>query len=107
MAIRKLTTRRAEVSDELLQALKEEMERPEGVSPPPSAPIIYLEVSDGPDNYTHWYVIWDRFAEVDEEERSRLIMRAVEGTRRREEALRVTIAMGVTSDEPKAMGLAG
>ena len=94
-----------EVEAELLEGLRAELARPETALQPPDAPTLYLEESGTPDNYTHWYAVWDRFEGIDEEERSRLILAAVRAERGVAEALRVTIAMGLTPEEAVAVGL--
>jgi len=105
MAVKKLTRPTSSDFAEFLEALEVELRRDEQASAPPGAPTFLMEESDTPDNYTHWYVVWDRFGEVDNEERSRLILTAVRDVLGKTEALRVTIAMGFTPDEAREMEL--
>lgn len=72
---------------------------------PPEAPIIFEEESGTPDNYTHWYVVWDRFAGVDREVRSRVVLNALREVFGKQEALRAVEAMGLTSEEAEGFGL--
>ncbi len=107
MAVRKLTPTSIDSREEvaLRAAIAAEITRPDDTPPPADAPVIFREDSDDTYNYTHWYAVWDRFREVDPEVRSRVLLRAVEDALGREEALRVTIAMGLTRTEADAMGL--
>jgi hypothetical protein len=69
-------------------------------------PLI-LEERDAPDHYTHAYVIWDDWSHLDKLVRSELVLEAFERRYGQAEALRVTVAMGLTSAEAKALGLHG
>ena len=90
---------------ELLDGLVAELQRDEDQSRPPNAPTIYMEESGAPDNYTHWYAVWHDFEDVDNQERSRLLLEAVRTVQGLEEALRVTVAMGLTPEEAESLGL--
>jgi hypothetical protein len=107
MAIKKLTkgTLDPHIEEQLSAGLVAELQRDEKLPQPPNAPTIYMEESGTPDNYTHWYVVWSAFENVDDEERSRLLLSAVREVFGVEEALRVTVAMGLTPEEAKGMGL--
>lgn len=107
MAITKLRscTIAAELEAELRRGLIVELQRPEDTDQPPDAPTIYLEESGTPDNYTHWYAVWDRFEEIDGEDRSRILFEAIREVFGKQEALRVTVAMGLTPGEASAMDL--
>ena len=52
---------------------------------------------------THVYVIWDDWADLPQQERSEIIMDAFESTHSPEEALDVTVAMGLTPEEADRM----
>lgn len=107
MAVRKLDSS-ASINGqeaELRRGIVEEMRRDEGTEAPTGSPIIYLEESGLPDNYTHWYAVWDRFAGVDDEARSRIVLDAVREVFGQKEALRVAVAMGLTPAEALGMGL--
>ncbi len=105
MAIRTLVRRELDNFDELLAVFEEELRREESAPASDGAPIFFCEESGTPDNYTHWYVVWDGFEGVDGEERSRLIVAAVRNVMGKAEALRVTIALGLTMDEARDMEL--
>jgi hypothetical protein len=53
----------------------------------------------------HYFVVWDRFDALDQETRSRIVLRAVEDFSFHE-ALNTTIAMGFTRKEAKELELA-
>ena len=53
----------------------------------------------------HLYVIWNVWQELDELERSEIIMEAYRATHEDADAMRVTLAMGLTAGEAKKMGL--
>lgn len=105
MAITKLTTKTNLAPDQeqkLVTGLLAELRRDAGKVPqPPNAPTIYMEESGTPDNYTHWYAVWADFQDVDNQERSRLLLTAVREALGIAEALRVTVAMGLTPEEAK------
>jgi len=109
MAIRTLRRTRLDSRREtrLRKGIVAEMERPDDTSASAAGPVIYQEESRAPEHYTHWYVIWDQFDGVDGEDRSRVIMDAVEQVFGRAAALRVTTAMGLTPDDPVAQDIAG
>jgi hypothetical protein len=108
MAIRTLTSSRLNPRREatLRKALVAEMERKNDVPAPTGAPVIYREESGTPERYTHWYVVWEKFKGIHNEDRSGIILDAVETAFGREEALKVTTAMGLVPDEPLALDLA-
>jgi hypothetical protein len=104
MAIRELGQKQSVASAEMIDAIASELARDDTQLAPEGAPVIYREQSGMPENYTHWYVVWDQFAHVDNEERSRLILAAVREFCGELEALKVTIAMGLTLDEAEELG---
>jgi len=104
MAIRELV-QKSVAGTELVHAIKSELKRDGDEPADDGAPVIYREQSGMPENYTHWYVVWDQFAHVDNEERSRLILTAVREVLGDREALKTTIAMGLTPDEAAELGL--
>jgi hypothetical protein len=105
MAIRTLTRRELDRFDEALALFEEELRREETAPAHEGAPVFFREDSGLPGNYTHWYVAWDGFDGVDGEERSRLILAAIRNVLGKAEALRVTIAMGLTVAEARDMEL--
>ena len=109
MAIRKLTGMRLDARHEarLRKGILAEMKRPDDTPPPAGGPVIYREESGTPERYTRWYVVWRQFEGVDAEDRSRVILDAVEQVFGRADALRVSIAMGLTPEDPVAQDIAG
>ncbi|MDQ2730731.1 MAG: hypothetical protein M3Y56_03650, partial [Armatimonadota bacterium] len=64
-------------------------------------PIIVEE--SGPNSPVHLYVIWSDWAELNQQERSEIIMEAFEDVNGLENVLNVTVAMGLTPVEAKRM----
>ena len=102
MAIR-IMNRQPELRGDLLNPIEEELNN--GGETPDGAPIIHKEERVSAERYTDWDVVWDKFQGVDDEERSRLILTAVENVFGKEEALRITIAMGLTPTEAENIGI--
>jgi len=75
-----------------------------GSGDPRYVPVILLEWTKGGSPSLHVFVVWDdqQWTEIDRAERSEVIMDAMEKARP-DEALKVTIAMGLTSDEAKRL----
>ncbi|HTE18710.1 MAG TPA: hypothetical protein VK689_10065 [Armatimonadota bacterium] len=67
-------------------------------------PII-IEEPSGPYQMTRLYVIWQDWAELSQQERSEIIMDAFEELRSQEDVLKVSVAMGLTHEEAKRMGI--
>ena len=91
-----------DLAKELVAEIVTEIRRPNRSSRPVGAPVIIQEESGGVPRYSHWYVIWDRFADIDTEARSRVIMDAVEERFGKNEVLRTSQVMGLTPEEPLA-----
>ncbi len=106
MAIRKLGPSNAPdaVIEKLKNAIKDEIRRPENQASPPGAPKVFKEESGFPPYY-HYYVIWDGFDGIDPEDRSKAIYQAIKEECGQEEALKTTVAMGLTRQEAPAVGL--
>jgi hypothetical protein len=105
MAIKTLTRRELGNFDAVLALFEDELRREEASPAPEGAPVFFREESGTPENYTHWYVAWDGFEDIEGEERSRLILAAVRNVLGKAEALQVTIAMGLTLREARDMDL--
>jgi len=88
---------------ELKEAIKAEIRRPENAKAPKGAPKVIAEEGGGPGNYVHYYVIWDGFEGLDMEARSRIVFQALKEEAGQAEALRTTIAMGLTREEAEEM----
>lgn len=91
-----------DLAQELAAEIVAEMRRPKSAPHPTGAPVVIREHSGGVPRYSHWFVIWDRFADIDTEARSRVIMDAVEERFGKNEVLRTSQVMGLTPDEPLA-----
>ncbi|MBC7805941.1 MAG: hypothetical protein H7145_07300 [Akkermansiaceae bacterium] len=53
----------------------------------------------------HLYVIWNEWVDLPQQERSEVIMDAYEATHDSADVVRVTLAMGLTENEARKMGL--
>lgn len=67
-------------------------------------PAIFIDRGRPPEP-TKVYVLWSKWADMDRIERSEIIMEAAEKVLPRDEILDIAIAMGLTRDEARRMGL--
>ncbi|MDM8006497.1 MAG: hypothetical protein QUV05_10170 [Phycisphaerae bacterium] len=88
-----------ELVKDLVRVLHEN--QPKG--PPDDPQIIIKEIRHT--NSIHVTVIWDRWADIDAEERGRLILDAIAKELGEAEMLRVSMALGVTKAEADRLGL--
>ncbi len=65
-------------------------------------PIILTE-GGGQYQPVHVYVVWDKWRDLTQTERSEVIMDAMEEVRGLEEASKTTVAMGLTAEEADRM----
>lgn len=84
----------AELRDELKAELQTPKENGE--------PLIMIERHP---STTHLFVVWSRFEGLDQIVRSRLILDAYESVKGENEALKVTVSMGLTPAEASRMGI--
>lgn len=85
----------------LVDRLVEEWRRPaEGAG----RPEIYIERRGG-FRPVHLYVVWDEWGSLGQRERSEAILEAFERARGRDEALEVSVAMGLTQQESQRLGI--
>lgn len=87
----------AQLEDELLQ----EWRHPDDSHEEP----VIIEENGQPDRPVRLYVIWNAWGALSQIERSELIMDVYEKLRGEPEALRVTVAMGLTPDEAERLGI--
>jgi hypothetical protein len=87
---------------ELLDELIAEWRKP---SDDDSKPIIIEDGIDHKHRPIHLYVIWEKWTPLNQRERSEIITDAFEAVKEKELAVRVTVAMGLTADEAKRMGI--
>lgn len=92
--------RQAEDVDALQQRLAEEFQHPADEYSPP---FINIE---RPGNRTHLLVVWDDWQNLNQQDRSSLIMRAYEAAEGTEAANEVSVAMGLTEAEAVRLGFA-
>ena len=88
---------------ELVRAIADELRRGRPETPP-GCPLIVIEEQPYTDT-THVTVVWDRWAGIDLEDRGRVIVEAFRQARGEDEAGRISIAMGVTPDEARKLGI--
>lgn len=67
---------------------------------------IVIEEDAGFKDYLHVYVIWPKFRSLDEMERSRIVLDAIDKAYGKERMLRVSVAMGLTMPEAKELEIA-
>jgi hypothetical protein len=67
-------------------------------------PIVLLDRS-APGGARHVFVVWDRWNGLEQLQRSEAIMDAAEEVLGKDEALRVTVAMGLTKEEAKRLNI--
>lgn len=87
--------------DRLRRDLIQEWRQPREDAPEP----IILEEGGAQNRPTHLYVIWSEWAELNQQERSEIIMDAYEEVRGKDASLRVSVAMGLTSKEAERMNI--
>lgn len=94
---------RTRQSEELLRQLVSEWTSPSEEDDPQTPLILIRRQSDA--NALHIYVVWDSWCDLEQVERSEIIMDACEQHLGKEEILRVTVAMGLTREEANRMGI--
>ena len=89
-------------SDDLRSRLIREWLHPqEGAS----EPIIIEETAQYYDDLLHFYVIWAEWSQMPQRDRSEVILRAYEDSHPNGNGKRVSIAMGLTAEEARHMGI--
>jgi hypothetical protein len=88
---------------QLVDELYAEWTRP---SPDAVEPVI-LEEAGRNKKLVHLYVIWSKWAHIDRIERSEIIIEAAEKKLPQNEWLEISIAMGLTPEEARQMGISG
>lgn len=84
---------------DLRKILEEEFEHPKESGEPE---IIIERPARGT---THLYVIWARWADLEQVVRSRIILDAFQTAKGDEEMFQVTVSMGLTPEEAKRIGI--
>ena len=87
--------------EKLVDELYDEWQNP---NPLAQEPLI-LEERDRNGHLVHVYVVWSKWAQLDGIDRSEIIMDAAEKKLSPPDLLEITIAMGLTQDEGKRMGI--
>jgi hypothetical protein len=72
---------------------------------PKAQPIIVGEPPE-PAPITRLFVIWDEWAALSQQDRSEIIMDAYVRAKGQAEAVRISVAMGLTAAEAARMGIA-
>ncbi len=68
-------------------------------------PVLIEAVGERMSGSKHLYIIWDKWASLDQRERSEVIMDAYVATHAPQQVLNVTVAMGLTVAEAGRMGI--
>lgn len=105
MPIRKTTSPNASnlesAHPELYKQLKQEWANPQNKAKQP----LIIEEAKTSDQPIHLYVVWDKWADLDQETRSEIIISVYENVKGTEASLMVTVAMGLTTAEAKRMNI--
>ena len=93
-----------ETHRDLVRELAQEidLDQPEG---PSGAPTIIEEAVRG-SPHIHVTVIWDRWAPIPADDRGRVILDAYTQARGEQEMLKISVALGVTVEESRRLGIA-
>ena len=98
---RGLSKIRSLAAPDLEDRLVRELEHPSDEGQP-----LVVEEPPEPFPVSRLVVIWDDWAELGQQDRSEIILRAYERVHGQEATLRITVAMGLTSPEAQRMGIA-
>jgi hypothetical protein len=88
---------------ELEERLVNELTTP---SQDPHAPPVIIAEPPGNGPITRLFVIWDDWAPLSQQDRSEIIMDAYARAKGQADALRISVAMGLTAAEATRMGIA-
>ena len=89
-------------SDEMrLRLIQEWLHPQEGAS----EPIIIEETAQYYDDLLHFYVIWAEWSQMPQRDRSEIILRAYKDSHSNGNGKKVSIAMGLTAEEARRMGI--
>jgi hypothetical protein len=99
MPVRPLTRTDAPDEEGLKKALLDEMQHPNKSGEPD------VIIDDRAGGGVHLFVVWGRWMGLEQIVRSRLILDAYEEWKGEQEALRVTVSMGLLPEDAKAMGI--
>jgi len=94
-----LTRTQGPTEEDLKNELLRELRTPQAVGEPDI--IIQGAAPAG----VHLFVVWRRWAGLDQVVRSRIILDAYEEWRGEQEALQVTVSMGLLPEEARSMGI--
>lgn len=98
------TALHTELLNRLIQELKQ---TPLAEAPDSPVEPVVVEEQVPHSDVLHVYVRWERWREIeDDSERSAIILDAYEAARGKDVVDRIGVAMGVTRDEARRMGLA-
>jgi len=102
MPVRELRRRQpTPAAAELTRLIVQEWQHP---TEKPDQPIVLLDRS-APGGARHVFVVWDRWGNLEQLQRSEAIMDAAEAVLGKEESLKVTVAMGLTKEEAKRLNI--
>ena len=89
----------------MIKELIAEIRRPAKASKPAGAPVVIAQEGDVAPN-VHYYVVWDRFGEVNDDVRTKIVSEAVKKACPKDFPGLIT-AMGLTTMEAKALQIPG
>jgi hypothetical protein len=101
MPVREMKPQRSSQHAELVDQLTAEWANPNSSN---AEPVIYIE-RDANGKPANVYVVWSRWSDIDRAERSEIIVEAAERRLSPPEALNISIAMGLTAEEGRRLGM--
>ncbi len=69
-------------------------------------PLVFEEPAE-PTPVTRLYVVWDLWSNLNQQDRSEIILNAYEKAKGKDAALKITVAMGLTATEAERLGIRG
>ncbi|HET6387367.1 MAG TPA: hypothetical protein VFJ58_28590 [Armatimonadota bacterium] len=103
MPFKRINADETVIHPELVEEIARELEarQPEG---PTDAPLILEEQVPRTDRF-YVSVIWDRWAQIPNSERGRIIIDAYQKVRGSDETLKISAALGLTHKEARELGV--
>jgi hypothetical protein len=87
----------------LVEELRRVLRENKSSGPPGEPQIVFEEIPHS--NSLHVTVTWDKWKEIDPQERGRIILSAIAAEKGEDEMLRVTMALGLTPQEARRLNV--
>jgi hypothetical protein len=85
---------------DLERRLAQELDSPSSEGQP-----LVFEEPDAPAPVTRLFVVWDDWSEMNQQDRSAIILNAYEQSKGKDAVLQISVAMGLTTHEAEGMGI--